>query len=94
MLESMSDRPTPRDLVGILIRTAKAHHAATGGVNPDWPSWYAEHALDEINELLDYEMSVTELASWLEEADRRYRVEEPEESWPKAYATWLLGGDS
>jgi len=88
----MSDRATHHDLVGILIRTAKGHHAATEGDNPDWPAWYAEHAVDEINDLLDDEMSVSDLANWLEAADRRYRVEEPEESWPKVYATWLLGG--
>ncbi len=87
----MSERATHPDLVAILTRTAKAHHAATGGPNPDWPSWYAEHAVDEINELLGDEMGVSELADWLEAADRRYRAEEPEESWPRAYATWLLG---
>lgn len=90
----MSDETTHRDLVVILTRTAKAHHGATGGDNPDWPTWYAEHAVDEINELVDDEMSVTELADWLEAADRRYRTEKPEESWPRAYATWLLEGDA
>lgn len=89
----VSDRSTHHDLVGLLVRTAKAHHAATGGPNPDWASWYAEHAVDRVNELLDHEMSVAELAAWLHEADTRYRAEEPEESWPKAYASWLLDRD-
>ena len=36
--------------------------------------------------VLDAEMSVDELAEWLIRADRRYREEDPELSWPKVYA--------
>lgn len=86
----VSDQSTHHDLVRVLIRTAKAHHAATGGPNPDWARWYADHAVDEISELLGGEMGISDLATWLEEADRRYRAEEPEEAWPRAYASWLL----
>lgn len=78
------------EVVSVLINTAKAHHDATGGPNPQWAEWYAEHAVDDINQLLSSEMTAIELAEWLAQADLRYREENPEESWPKAYASWLL----
>jgi hypothetical protein len=80
------------ELVGALVTTARAHHAATGGPNPRWAEWYAEHLIDEVNRILDAQMSIVELTAWLEEADRRYRGADQEMSWPKAYATWLLAG--
>ncbi len=77
------------EIVGYLVETAKAHHAATGGVNPKWARWYAERLLDDLNTALDVEMDVDELEAWLVAADRRYREEPQTVSWPKAYAAWL-----
>ncbi len=77
-------------LVDHLITTAQAHHAATGGLNPQWADWYAERLVDEVNDALNTEVSIDDLAAWLGEADRRYQEESPEMSWPKAYAEWLL----
>ena len=51
----------------------------------------AEFVLD-VNRVLDTDMSAEELEVWLIDADRRYREEGPEMSWPKAYASWLLAG--
>jgi hypothetical protein len=76
--------------MGYLITTANAHHEATGGVNPKWAEWYAGDLIDNVNRVLDADMSVDELAEWLIEADRRYQEEGPKMSWPKAYASWLL----
>lgn len=78
------------ELVGLFIETARAHHEATGGINPQWAEWYAEHLVQHVNDLLRGGMTIDELAAWLTSADRRYRVEGPEVSWPKAYASWLL----
>lgn len=86
----MNDSDVHRELMGVLVHTAQAHHAATGGANPQWATWYAEHSVDDMNRLLGTEMSVAELADWLAAADRRYAGDGPEESWPRAYATWLL----
>jgi hypothetical protein len=77
------------ELVGYLIETAKAHHAATGGVNPQWARWYAEHLLDDLSSNLDADMDLDQLESWLIAADERYRQEPQDVSWPKAYAAWL-----
>lgn len=77
------------EVVGFLVATAKAHHAATGGVNPRWARWYAEHLLNDLNRALDADMSVDQLEEWLTAADVRYRLDPQELSWPKAYAAWL-----
>jgi aromatic ring-opening dioxygenase catalytic subunit (LigB family) len=86
----MSDSKTFDAVVHNLVRTAKAHHEATGGVNPEWARWYAEYVVDDLNDVLGSGMDVEELADWLTEADRRYREEPQEHSWPKAYAAWLI----
>ena len=78
------------EIVGYLVETAKAHHAATGGVNPEWARWYAEHALDDLNSALSAEIEIDELADWLAEADDRYHNQPQTHSWPKAYAAWLI----
>lgn len=87
----MAESDTHHELAGLLVATARAHHEATGGVNPEWADWYAERLIDDVNRLLASEMDADELARWLTDADRRYRDEEPDISWPKAYASWLLG---
>lgn len=78
------------EIVGCLVATANAHHAATGGVNPDWARWYAEHLTDDLNSVLSSEVGVDELADWLTDADNRYRSEPQTQSWPKSYAAWLI----
>lgn len=88
----VSDTEARSELMGYLITTANAHHEATGGVNPQWAEWYAGDLIGDVNRVLDADMSVDELAEWLIGADRRYREEGPEMSWPKAYASWLLAG--
>ncbi len=88
----MTDSEALSELVGYLVSTAKAHHEATGGVNPQWAEWYAEHLINDVNSVLDADMHIDELAQWLIRADRRYHESSPELSWPKAYASWLLAG--
>lgn len=73
-----------------LVSTAQAHHEATGGVNPHWARWYAEHLVEDLNDVLRSDMDVDELADWLTGADRRYQEEPQDHSWPKAYAAWLI----
>jgi hypothetical protein len=84
----MSDDQT--ELMRILVETAQAHHAATGGTNPRWAEWYAERSVDEVNQVLASDMTVADFGSWLAAADRRYTTETPDLSWPRAYASWLL----
>lgn len=86
----MTDTDPFDTIVGHLVATAKGHHAATGGVNPTWAKWYSEHLVDDLNEALEAEIDVAELEGWLVAADERYRSEEQDVSWPKAYAKWLI----
>ena len=86
----MSERDNVEGLVELLKETARAHHKATGGVNPAWAEWYAEHMIDDLNNFSRKQMSIDELSSWLADADRRFRAETPEMSWPRAYANWIL----
>jgi hypothetical protein len=76
--------------MSVLVETARAHHAATGGPNPRWAEWYAERAVLKVNRVLGSQMTVEDLAGWLTAADLRYTTEQPEMSWPRAYATWML----
>lgn len=87
---TMSQPDRTYDLMGVLVETSRAHHAATGGPNPEWAKWYAERAVDKVNRILGAKMTTDELADWLAAADRRYTEERPDLSWPRAYATWLL----
>jgi hypothetical protein len=88
----MAQNDSRDEVVGFLVTTAKAHHAATGGVNPRWARWYAERLVVDLNEALSADMSVDQLEEWLTAADERYRSEPQEQSWPKAYAAWLRTG--
>jgi hypothetical protein len=85
-----SETTIHRDLRRLLGDTARAHHAATGGPDPQWARWYAEYLDDQIGSVLGSTPSVDTLTDWLTRADARYRSEEQEESWPSAYATWFL----
>ncbi|HLF60905.1 MAG TPA: hypothetical protein VI980_06995 [Acidimicrobiia bacterium] len=86
----MTESRVQSELVGLLVQTARDHHAATGGPDTRWAEWYAERLINDVNRVLDTEMSAPELAEWLASADRRYVAEQPQESWPTAYAQWLL----
>jgi hypothetical protein len=86
----MSQTDKTKELMSVLVETARAHHAATGGPNPRWAEWYAEAAILELNRVLEGEMTVSDLADWLTAADLRYTSEQPDLSWPRAYATWML----
>ena len=81
---------TTTELMSVLVETARAHHAATGGPNPNWAEWYAEKITVDVNRLLRAEMTVDDLAAWLTVADLRYTSERPDMSWPRAYATWMI----
>ena len=88
----MSDASQYEAIVGEFISTAQAHHAATGGDNPHWARWYAEKLGEPLGQTLDSKIDVNRLETWLIDADVRYRSEEQTESWPKAYAKWMLSG--
>ena len=81
------------DLRHLLVAAAHAHHAVYGGPNEHWARWYAEWMYGELLRFTDSSPSVDTVEAWLSEADRRYRAEEPEGSWPGHYATWIIEWD-
>ncbi len=88
----MSASP-PADVEGLKERlkdAARAHHAATGGVNDDWAQWYAEYLEPRVAADLGGQPSVAVLAEWLRTADAEYRAEERGTGWPRYYATRFI----
>ncbi len=84
------------ELKELLKATARAHHAATGGVNLNWAEWYAEHLYGALPTLIGATPSISEVAEWLTSADIEYRAEDRGTSWPRYYAGFIAdrAGDS
>lgn len=93
-VRAMTESDTHRDLRHLMGAAGRGHHAVYGGPNEQWARWYAEWMYGELLRLLTSDPSVDQVEAWLVEADRRYREEEPEGSWPSAYADWFLEWDA
>jgi hypothetical protein len=78
-------------LTRLLGRVARAHHEATGGVNPGWAEWYADQLQSDIAEFVGYQPAVDEIVEWLVRADEIHRAERSDEKWPPVYAELILG---
>ena len=81
------------ELRHLLGSTGRAHHAVYGGPNAGWARWYAEHMYGQSLRLLESGPTVDTLETWLIRADERYRIEEPDGSWPGHYAARLIEWD-
>ena len=90
----MADGDRQNELRHLMGAAGRAHHAVYGGPNPGWSRWYAEWMYGQLLELTESDPSVDTVQAWLEEADRRYREEEPAGSWPGHYATWIIEWDA
>ena len=97
MGDAHSDRV---DRVAVILERAHHVHAVvtekTGGVDPDWPLFYAWWLLtwSDFPEALGRPMSVSALAVELVRLDETYRAGSQEVAWPAAYAASLAGGDA
>jgi len=80
------------DIAELLRAAADAHHeafAATDGVDPDWPIWYAGYLQQPFAALgLDYCKS--RLAYCLMDVDTEHQARSPKASWPEFYADQIL----
>lgn len=86
-MSDMSDR-----IEALLDETAAAHHRAfsdTQGVDPEWPSWYAEHLHDPLNELLGTTMTRSELIYLLVRLDAEQKAQAPGVVWSRYDARYL-----
>ena len=85
----MSESNVQQILTDLFIEAAQAHHKATGGANPNWADWYADHLLVALGEATGRPMNKTELRDWLLNADARFSAEPQDKKWPMAYAEWM-----
>jgi hypothetical protein len=90
----MTIDPSPRrGLQAALQAAGPAHHVAfteTGGEDPEWPLWYAEHLIEKLRNLLSQPHLTTSRLVWaLVAADDAYTAEQPALSWQEFYADRL-----
>ncbi len=88
----MNDNLTSR-VAALLEETGRAHHeafAATGGDDPEWPLWYANHARDRLAEQFGLDYSRSQLVYCLMRADIEHRARAPESRWSDFYAREMV----
>lgn len=89
----MTFAKTHQQLVDLFHQTKKAHfqaYLATDGADPDWPLWYAGYLLEPIRQLLQIELTKSELVYLLVRVDREQRANAPQADWTEYYASFLL----
>ena len=79
-----------RGLSRLLAGTARAHHAATGGVNANWAQWYAKHLAGQIDEYVGFSPTTAVIEGWLVAAEQAHGKEDPEGRWPPFYAAHII----
>jgi NAD(P)H-hydrate epimerase len=94
-MEKDSDARAPQaeQLAKLLVATGQAHHeafTASGGVDPDWAIWYADHTVDQVNDLLGSELSRADLVYEYIGLSREQLAKAPDASWPQYYASSLF----
>ncbi|MDX9864375.1 MAG: hypothetical protein RBT34_06165 [Anaerolineaceae bacterium] len=80
-------------LVMILTETEKAHQlafAGTGGEDPEWPMWYADFMIENLNELLHARLTHSELICVLLNLSRLHPAEAPDVPWQAYYADYMI----
>ena len=89
----MDNHEMKQRLIELFTAASEGHHrafAATDGVDPDWPIWYAEHLHDPLGKALQTEFSKSRLIYCLMNADFERTAREPEASWPAYYADHFI----
>jgi hypothetical protein len=77
-------------VAGLLRDAARAHHQAyldTDGIDPDWPSWYADRLVEPLAEL-GLELTRSVIVFVLVGAARE--LVDIGDGWPEAYAPRLV----
>jgi len=85
---------SPHQLLVELFHQAKqAHfqaHQESDGADPEWPLWYAGYLLDPIRQLLQIELTKSELVYLLVLVDQEQRLASPAADWTSYYAGFFL----
>ncbi|UCD23073.1 MAG: hypothetical protein JSW51_08370, partial [Gemmatimonadota bacterium] len=89
----MADKKLTARVEKLFHSVGKAHHKAyrdSGGADPEWPAWYAEHLHGELVNLVDSELSKSQLIYLLVLADKKRSKKKPKGDWPRYYAKFVL----
>jgi hypothetical protein len=82
-----------QQLAALFRETGSAHHqafAATNGVDPDWPIWYADYLAPRLERVVGRAIETATLAADLRAVDAEHRHVAPGEPWSDYYARWFV----
>ncbi len=83
----------PTQIADLLQETAHAHHQAyleTGGFDPEWPLWYAQHLQEKLSTLLNHPLTQSELVYHIIRLDKAYTTKARRQPWQEFYAQELI----
>ena len=89
----MTSTTTHQQLAELFHQAKEAHfkaHLATDGADPEWPLWYADYLLDPLRQILQVDLTKSELVYLLVKVDREQRENAPHENWTEYYASFCL----
>jgi hypothetical protein len=82
-----------QQIIDILVETVSAHHEAfgeSGGIDPEWPLWYAQHTREALCEALGANFTLSELVYLYLQLDGELRLRAPGAYWPAFYAKSMV----
>lgn len=86
----------PRQTLAAMLREVGAAHYeafAVEGEDPEWPLWYADHLRENVVDVLDEDLTRSDIATLLSEAAAAH-AGASERDWPEFYAEYLLDRDT
>jgi NAD(P)H-hydrate epimerase len=90
----MMTSPTTQQRLAELFQQAKQAHLQafleTDGADPEWPLWYADYLHETLKEILQANLTKSELVYLLVQMDREQRESAPHAEWSEYYAEFCL----
>lgn len=89
----MTANSTQRQLAELFQQAKQAHLQAyqeTDGADPEWPLWYADYLLEPLREILQADLTKSELVYLLVRVDRELQENAPNANWTEYYADFCL----
>ncbi len=80
------------NLTALFKEAGKAHHDAfidVDGDDPEWPMWYAEFVHDKAMDIMNLEITKSELTYLFVAADLEHRDEASDQPWANYYANFF-----
>jgi hypothetical protein len=84
---------TQHQLSALFHQAKQAHlqaYQTTDGADADWPLWYAGYLLEPLRQLLQVDLTKSELVYLLVRVDREQRANAPQADWTVYYASFFL----